>query len=108
MAKEDLKKFIEQQNEELALIVKAGFDGVDKKFEDVDKRFDEVDKKFDEVHQEFKRVWDEFSYVHASLSMIYQDVSEIKRNFVNRVEFEDVLFRLSLIEKKLGIKSGKK
>lgn len=71
-------------------------------------QFQEVWKRFDRVDKEFNRVWDEFAHVHASSSSsIYHDVSEIRRNFVSRIELDDVLARLSLVEKKLKIKSGK-
>ena len=35
--------------EGLAVMIKHGFDGVDKRFDGVDKRFDGVDKRFDGV-----------------------------------------------------------
>lgn len=35
------------------------------------------------------------------------DGADIRKHFVYRDEFEDVLMRLSAVEKKLGIKSGK-
>ena len=37
--------------EDLALIVKKGFDGVDKKFDGVDKKFDIVDKRLRALEQ---------------------------------------------------------
>jgi len=97
--------------EDLAKMVQKGFDGVDKKFEGVDKKFDGVDKKFeaidkrfDRVEKEmkdgFKKVDDRFRQVNARLDIIEGDI----RDFVGRDEFEDVLSRLKLVEKTLGLK----
>ncbi len=38
----------------LAGMIKRGFDNVDKKFDNVDKKFDNVDKKFDDVDKKFE------------------------------------------------------
>jgi len=46
MAKK-IKKNLSLDN--LAGMVKRGFDGVDKRFDGVDKRFDGVDKRFDKI-----------------------------------------------------------
>lgn len=40
----------------LAVMMKKGFDGVDKCFNEVDKRFNEVDKRFDEVEKRLDRI----------------------------------------------------
>ena len=37
--------------DDLAIMVKHGFDGVDKRFNEVDKRFNEVDKRFDRLER---------------------------------------------------------
>ena len=37
--------------DDLAIIIKKGFDEVDKRFDGVDKRFDGVDKRFDKVEK---------------------------------------------------------
>ena len=39
--------------EDLALMVKKGFDSVDKRFDDVYKRFDDMDKRFDRLEAKF-------------------------------------------------------
>lgn len=43
----------------------------------------------------------------ARLGSVERDVAEIRKHFVYRDEFEDALARLRLVEKKLGIHSGK-
>ncbi len=42
--------------DDLAGMVKRGFDAVDARFDAVDARFDEVDKRFDEVDKRFDRI----------------------------------------------------
>ena len=41
---------------DLAIMVKHGFDGVDKRFDGVDKRFDEIDKEFVGVRKRFEKI----------------------------------------------------
>lgn len=106
--------------ENLAQMIKRGFDEtakkieVDKRFEQVDKRFEQVDKRFEQVDKRFEQVDKRLSHIdlelghlNARMSMVERDVAEIRKHFVYRDEFEDALARLLLIEKKLGIKSGK-
>ena len=106
--------------DDLAVMVKRGFDQtaikdeVNKRFDEVDKRFDEVDKRFDEVDKRFVDVDKRFvgiehklDHMSARLGSVERDVAEIRKHFVYRDEFEDALARLRLVEKKLGIQSGK-
>ncbi|MBI4837187.1 MAG: hypothetical protein HY813_02145 [Candidatus Portnoybacteria bacterium] len=90
--------------EDLAIMVKKGFDGVDKKFDGVDKKFDGVDKKFDEAQKDRDGIRREmregFTRVNARLDVIEGDI----KDFIGRDEFEDVLARLKLVEKTLGLK----
>lgn len=104
MDTEDLKKFIEEKNEELARLVKSGFDGVDKKFEDVDQKFENIDQKFDKIDQKFDSVDlrfnsidNELSGIHAINSSMISDISYIKDNVVTRTEFEDLSSRVSTL-----------
>ena len=82
--------------EGLAIMVAKGFDGVDKRFKEVDKRFDNLEERMN----------DGFDHVHARLSSIERDVAEIRKSLISRNEFEDILGRISYIERKLGIISG--
>lgn len=43
-------------NEDLAIMVKKGFDVVDERFDKVDKRFDTVDDKFSEVNHRLDNI----------------------------------------------------
>ncbi|MFQ5801425.1 MAG: hypothetical protein ACE5JQ_00845 [Candidatus Methylomirabilales bacterium] len=76
--------------DDLAVMVKKGFDGVDKKLDefksDVDERLDHID---------------------ARLGRLETDVNELRGEIVYRQEFEDALGRIKYIEGKLGIESGK-
>lgn len=40
--------------EDLALMVKKGFDANDKRFDEMDKRFDAMDKRFDTLEAKFE------------------------------------------------------
>lgn len=91
--------------DDLAGMVKRGFDSVDKRFEQVDKRFEQVDKRFEQVDKRFVSVEGRLDHMGAQLSYIERDVAEIRKHFVYRDEFEDALARLRLVEKKLGIKA---
>ena len=117
LTKKDLSKIknvVHDEVENLARIVARGFEAVDKRFEQIDKRFEAVDKRFEAVDKRFEAADKRFELIAASLmninarlDVIEGDVSYIRRNFVSRDEFEDALARISLLERKVGIKSGK-
>ncbi len=90
-------------NEDLAGMVKRGFDDV---IDHMAKKAD-VDKQFEVVDKRLNRLEAEASHTNARLSVIERDVAEIRKHFVYRDEFEDALARISLLEKKVGVKSGK-
>ena len=100
-------------NEKLARMIKRGFDETATKqelrvfSENTDKQFKEVDRQFKEVDRQFKEVKSELAYGRAEMAVMSRDVAEIRKHFVYRDEFEDALARILLLEKKLGIKSGK-
>ena len=85
--------------EDLAIMVQKGFSEASKKA-DVDKRFEQVDKKFEKIETQLE-------HIDNRLYNIEKDVSEIKKNFVSRYEFEDLLDRVKNLEKKIGVKSRK-
>ncbi len=47
------------------------------------------------------------SYTNARLEVIERDVSEIKRDSVKRIEFEDLMARVKYLEVRAGVVSGK-
>jgi predicted nuclease with TOPRIM domain len=79
--------------EDLAVMVKHGFDAVDKRFEAVDKRFEAVDNKLSEMSQKIRSIERDVAHIHDH--MVYQD------------SFEDLSARVKYMELKLGIDSGK-
>ena len=86
----DDKKYIQdtvgEAVDSFARIVGKGFEGVDKRFEKLD---------------------GEVQHINATLSVMSQDVAEIKKHFVYRYEFEDLMARVKYLETKLNINSGK-
>ena len=89
--------------DDLAVMVKHGFDEIGSamaKKVDVDKHFEEVDKQLANIKMEL-------GHTNTVVAVIRQDISDIKKRFAYLDELEDVLARLSLVEKKVGIVSGK-
>lgn len=91
---------VEEAGENLARIVNKGFEHVEERFEQVDARFEQVDKRFTGIDQKLV-------HIDVRLDTIEHDISEIRRHFVYRDEFEEVLERLTAVEKKLGIKNAR-
>ena len=82
--------------EDLARIMNRGFDhllSTTSKKADIDKQFEQVNVRLD--------------HLSARLVVVERDIADIRKHFIYRDEFEDALARISLVEKKLGIKSGK-
>lgn len=79
---EEVKHLVHSEVENLARIVAKGFEQVDKRFEQVDGRLQHIDARLDTVEH---------------------DIADIRKHFVYRDEFEDVIRRLATVEKKLGI-----
>lgn len=88
-----IKGVVHDEVENLARIVA-------KSFEHVDKRLELIDKKIEQINVEIR-------HINARLDTIEHDIADIRKHFVYRDEFEDVLMRLSAVEKKLGLRSGK-
>lgn len=91
------EKRFDQKLDNMSAVVKRGFDSVDKRFEQVDKRFEGLENE----------MRDGFRSVNARLSTIEHDVADIRKHFVYRDEFEDLVARVKYLEKKLDIVSGK-
>jgi len=125
LTKQDLQEIVKissRQTEELAIMVRDVFDGIDKRFDGVDKRFDEVDKRFDgvdncfgEVDKRFDRIDASHRTVIARLDLIETDLLHM-RNLVTEVKllrrllkdkpsmdmFKLIDKRLLRVEKQLG------
>src|SRR3989344_3567719 len=92
--------------DDLARMVKVGFDETAKKV-DMDKRFEQVDKRFDRLETRMDRFETRLAHIDARITVIERDIAEIRKELIPRMEIEDIMARLSLVERKLGIKSGK-
>lgn len=86
--------------DDLAGMVKRGFDGVDKRFDQIDKRFEQVDKRLGSIELKI-------AHLEARVSMIERDIAEIRKGLISKIDFEDLMSRVKYLELKIGIKSGK-
>ena len=98
LTKEDLtriKSFIEGSADNLARIVAKGFE--------------QTATKNDIARLEAKIAKVELEVVEIKERVVYieRDTAEIRKGLISRMELEDILVRISLVERKLGIKSGK-
>ncbi|OGF63412.1 hypothetical protein A2662_04710 [Candidatus Giovannonibacteria bacterium RIFCSPHIGHO2_01_FULL_45_33] len=86
-------------NDELAAMIKRGFDDAASKsdIKRLDERIAILETKTE----------DGFRHVNARLSTIEGDISDIRKHFVYRDEFEDLMARVKYLETKLSIESGK-
>ncbi len=87
-------------NEELARMINAGF-------EHVTKDITGIKSDVGELKSDMNIVKSELSHMNARLSTLESDVADIKRDMVQRNEFEDLMGRVKYLELKLGIESGK-
>lgn len=94
-----IKDIVHDEVESFARIVAKGFHGVDKQFEQVDTRFDLIDKRMEEMNAEIR-------HINVRLDTIEHDISAIHKHLVYRDEFEEVLARLAILEKKVGIRKS--
>ncbi len=84
---------VERAVETLAVIVNKSFGAVQKQIELLDKKIELIDG--------------ELKHVNARLNTIEHDLADIRKHFVYRDEFENVLARLVAVERKIGIRSVK-
>ena len=136
---EETKQFIQNElkqfRDDIAEIITAGFENVDKRFENVDERFESIDKRFENVDKRFvsmdkrfdgmdkrfvsmdkrfdvlEKDLDDFRIeTGVSLIHIQRDVTDLRKHLEplgEPYEVEDMLARLKYVEKKLKIESGK-
>jgi septation ring formation regulator EzrA len=102
----------DEKIDELAVMVKRGFDEMASKkemregFERIDERFERIDERFMNVNARLDTLEGDMSEVKDRLSNVDGHILEIKEalpQFVTRAEFEPVLIRLRIIEKKIGL-----
>ena len=97
--------------EDLAMMTKRGFDSltdvVNSRFEQVDKRFEHLESRMDKFELRMARFEDRLSHMDARIAYIERDVAEIRKQLISRMEIEEIMFRISMVEKKLGMKVKK-
>ena len=72
--------------DDLAVMVKKGFDSVDGRFDGVDKRFEAIDKRFDAVNKRFDKIDRRFDKIEKliltdhkeRIEKLEMEVSELK------------------------------
>lgn len=122
---EETKQFIQSElkqfRNDLAEIITAGFDNVDRRFEDVDKRFDGADRRFEGIDKRFDGIDKRFDTLEKDLNdfkietganfiHIQRDINDLRNHLAplgEPLEVMDMLARLKYVEQKLGIESGK-
>lgn len=88
--------------ENLGAMIKRGFDATATKTE-----LKNVQGDITEMKSDIKRLDGEVRHINATLGAIQQDIAEIKKHFIYRYEFEDLMARVKYLETKLGVESGK-
>ena len=76
--------------EELAVMVKHGFDSVDKRFESVEKRFVQLEHKMDVG----------FEGINRRIDLLHEDISDLPEI---REEVQDLGIRMDRVEKKVAM-----
>jgi predicted transcriptional regulator len=101
--KEDVKQIVTKVVGELAVMMKKGFDDVDRRFGVVDKKFESIDQKFDDVYE----------YIDKSIE---KSAEETRRHFdvvaenihvdvarANKDEILSIKKRVEVLEEKVGV-----
>jgi hypothetical protein len=65
-----------------------------------------MNQKFENVDAQFQGINVRMDHLDARVGRIEADVHALRDEMVHRQEFQDVLGRVTYIEKKLGIESG--
>jgi transcriptional regulator with XRE-family HTH domain len=95
-----MAKFIRKKKgitlDDLAGMVKRGFDGVDKRFEGVDKRFEQIAERLDRFGTALKNFREENTLEHEEIKLRLSQVAY-------RFELEEMDKRLKRVEAKVGI-----
>ena len=82
---------------DLAIMVKLGFDGVDKRFDGVDKRFDKIEKQVGDNKVQLESISEKFSSLDRRMMYIEDRLTEIVKE--NKKEFNKVKKILSELKK---------
>jgi len=91
---------------ELAVMLKNGFDGVDKRFDGV---FDYVNKGFKQVDERFKQVDEGFNQVNSRLDRLENNQRAILarlEDVVYKTKLDQLKERVKIIEQAIALKSN--
>lgn len=97
-----------QEFDNLASMIKQGFDAVDARFEQVDKRFEQVNQRFEQVDKRLDAMDKRFVKIESSLSFLEEGQEEIKsrlNNVAYRHELQNLEKRVSGVEKELSART---
>jgi len=102
MKKQNQKKIatmadVVQQIDELAVMTSKGFDRVEERFEGIDRRFEAIDKRFVEIERRLDKIW-------LEVGTMRRDVYDIKKEMIQREEFEQLVARVEFLEKRLKVR----
>ncbi len=90
--------------EDLARMVKRGFDVVDDRFEQVDKRFEQIDKRFEHIDARFTEVESKIDYLTISITEIRQMFGPLAQDVIRQEQVtRDLRRRVERLERKSGI-----
>lgn len=96
---------------DLAAMVKKGFDETARNIKNVETEmregFAKVDERFVGIDERFVGIDGRIDNINSRLFVIERDIAEIRSHFVYRHEFEDLMARVKCVEVKLGVESGK-
>lgn len=94
--------------DQLARMIVKGFAETATKhdIERLDKRMDGFDARMDGLDKRMDRIELKIAHIEARIAQIERDIAEIRKSLISRNELEDILGRISYIERKLGIISG--
>lgn len=103
--KKQIKKNKQTTIDDLALMVKKGFDGVNG---EANKRFNQVDERFEKIDRKLNKIDERFDGMDERLVSLEKGQEEIKMkldNVVYRTEFIELQRRIEVLEKTVGVKS---
>ena len=101
--------------DKLAQMVANGFSGmneslggrIDALSERMDARFEQVNGRFAQMDMRFEEIDMELRHIKTDLKYVKEGVSDIKKEIIPPLEFEDLMARVKYVEEKMGIESGK-
>lgn len=99
----------ETTNDELARMIAKGFEQTASKLDvqRLDERIDKLDGKVEHLDEKVGHLELRIDHIDATLSVMSRDIADIKKHFVYRDEFEDLMARVKYLETRLGVESGK-